>query len=166
MQLRNLLVAPVVAAVMLSGAVTQAQAETAPVTSSLAARVQDAPGVGWKPLEAGASISPGALIEYRITHKNNTDGALRGFVVRGPIPGGTHYVRGSAQTAVPGALEVLIKGEDWQPHPGMKTVVDENGKDRRVPAEPKDYTAVRWKLDGALDAGASVEHAYRVQVRQ
>jgi len=166
MQLRNLLVAPVVAAILLSGAIAQSHAETAPVSSQLDARVKDAPDAGWAPLKAGASISPGALIEYRITHKNNTDDALPGFVVSGPIPGGTHYVGGSAQTAFPGALEVLVKGEDWQPHPGMKTVVDENGKDARVPAEPKDYTAVRWKLDGALKAGASVEHAYRVKVRQ
>lgn len=141
------------------------QVETPPpVLSMMEAFVVDTDSEGTETFRVAQTVDPGETIEYRIVHKNQSSQPLGGFIVTGPIPEGTRYVAGSASQADGAIFEVKLPDEDWQGEPAYKTIVNEDGREERVIADPSEYTAVRWSLTAVLADQATAEGIYRVRV--
>ena len=137
-----------------------------PVSSALTAMVVERAASGEERFRPADEVIPGDIIEYRIAYRNQSGGALSGFIVEGPIPAGAIYVAGSAANVNDAALEVLVDGEDWQREPAYKTVTTLEGARTRIPATPSDYRAIRWILTKPLSDQTAVAGVYRIQVRQ
>ncbi len=147
-----------------SASVAQDAAQKQPIVSALEAFVISRDGAGKEVFSKKRRVDPGDTIEYRIVHRNQSGQSLNGFVINGRIPEGTTFVAKSQVAEQPGRFEVKLDGEKWQALPAMKTVVDENGEEKRVEAGPADYRAIRWTLADALANGAATGNRYRVRV--
>lgn len=117
-------------------------------------------------LVVATTAAPGDVIEYKATYTNVSENALTGLVANGPIPASTTYVDKSANITEGAVFEVLIPDEEWQELPAYKSVTDENGKVVRVEATSADYTALRWRISGALDPEKQIVAKYRVKVNR
>ena len=120
---------------------------------------------GKEVIKKASSAEPGQMIEYRIKHKNESEGSLNALLTNGPIPKNTEYVPGSATTKVASEFEASIDGgANFAKEPLMRRVKDASGKfvEEEVPAS--EYTHVRWKGD-TLKKGKSQEFRYRVLVQ-
>ena len=152
-----------------------AAAQAEPVTVTLEAFVvttvtQD-DGTVTETFTAAAEARPGQVVEYRVLVRN--DGAetlpAGAVVVAGPVPATTAYL---ADTASGGDLvttefsaELAADGSPvFMAAPVMMTVTNEAGEQKRVVANPDQYTGVRWTLQEALPPGAQHNLVYRVEV--
>jgi len=117
------------------------------------------------------SVKPGQTIEYRLQHTNGFDNAIGGVAVVGPVPEGTELIVDRASSDVAAIFEVRGEfdpdrpGEEWSSLPAQRITVEADGTRIIEQARPEHFTAVRWKLDGAMQRDASVNHAYRVEVK-
>lgn len=102
-------------------------------------------------LVAPDSVVPGDKVVYTITFTNVGDEAADDVVVTNPIDANLTYVRGSAFGAGMTIEFSADGGRTWGPAAEL-TVTDAGGK--RL-AEPRDYTHLRWTLDGDLAPGAT-----------
>jgi len=101
-------------------------------------------------LVVAESVTPGETVYYTITFRNVSDVSADNVVITNPISESLVYVRGSAfgpgtdiEFSVDGG-QSFGKAEDL--------VVMDGGAER--PAENKDFTHVRWVMQGNLAAGA------------
>lgn len=136
------------------------------VTSELAVFSVEASETGAEVLEPAGSIDPGELLQYVVTYKNNTNSALSGFVVTGPVPLDTSYQASSDFISQAATFEARTADIDWSAPPLHRVVVNEAGErvKERVPAA--DYSEVRWVLSEALPAQSTLTAQYRTQVDQ
>ena len=149
---------------VLAGQGSAALADKPQLASRMTAYVVAKQADGKEVLAPAKRVSPGEVIEYRVRHKNQSREPVRGLIVQGPIPRGTVYVANSATSRAKAVFEVLVPGEAWQRLPAYKTIVDKDGKKRRVRAHASDYRAIRWRMAEPLGAGATIENHYRVRV--
>lgn len=97
------------------------------------------------------SVVPGDKVVYTITFTNVGDEVADDVVVTNPIDANLTYVRGSAFGAGMTIEFSADGGQSWG-SPADLTVTDAGGE---RPAEPADYTHVRWTLDGELAPAAT-----------
>lgn len=104
---------------------------------------------------------PGDEIIYTTTFKNTSGKAAGHIVINNPVPNDSTYKAGSAQ----GANTVVTFSAD-----GGKTFaaaeklnVTQGGKTR--PAQPAEYTHIRWAYKGDLGAGKSGEVSFRAFIK-
>jgi uncharacterized repeat protein (TIGR01451 family) len=96
------------------------------------------------------TVIPGERVVYTITFRNIGDEPADNVVITNPIDQSLTYVEGSAFG--PGtAIEFSVDGGNTFGRTDELTVVEE-GVER--PAEPGDYTHVRWVMQNDLAAGA------------
>jgi uncharacterized repeat protein (TIGR01451 family) len=102
----------------------------------------------------------GDTLHYRLTFSNTQASPLRNVQFDNPIPTGLGYVDVSAKASTQARIEFSIDGgESYSLQPMVE--VEENGIRRRVPADPSQYTHVRWKSTGAVAPGATVVAEFR-----
>ena len=96
------------------------------------------------------TVIPGERVVYTITFRNISQEPADSVVITNPIDESLTYVEGSAFG--PGtAIEFSVDGGNSFASAGELVVVEE-GVER--PAEPGDYTHVRWVMQNDLAAGA------------
>jgi len=134
------------------------------VSSKMVAFVVTRDDEGAEKFRPAQRVNPGAVIEYRISHRNRSGDGLKGLVVQGPIPRGTAYISQTARTDAKARFEVLIAGEQWQGLPAYKTVTMDDGAKKRIRATAADYRAIRWRLQKVIADGQATHNAYRVRV--
>ena len=96
------------------------------------------------------TVIPGERVVYTITFRNISEEPADSVVITNPIDESLTYVEGSAFG--PGtAIEFSVDGGNSFAAADQLVVVEE-GVER--PAEPGDYTHVRWVMQNDLAAGA------------
>ena len=130
---------------------------------------QDATGI--EQYAPADSVKPGQLIEYRISHRNTFDNAVDGVAIVGPVPAQAVVNLTSTQSSSDALLEVRGEldpdspGEEWSTLPAQRIVILSDGSRLIEPAQPEDFTAVRWKLSTPLASQEVVTNTYRVRVK-
>ncbi len=120
---------------------------------------------------AADAVKPGQTIEYRLQHTNTFDNAIGGVAVTGPVPNGSELIVEQSSSDVSATFEVRGEfdpdraGEEWSTLPAQRIVIQADGSRLIETAKPEHFTAVRWVLGDAMQENASVNHAYRVQVK-
>jgi uncharacterized repeat protein (TIGR01451 family) len=101
-------------------------------------------------LVSAETVIPGERVVYTITFRNISEGPADNVVITNPIDESLTYVEGSAFG--PGTnVEFSVDGGNSFGTADQLTVVEE-GVER--PADPRDYTHVRWVMQSDLAAGA------------
>ena len=108
---------------------------------------------------------PGQVLEYHLTLQNESEGVIpEGVAATGPVPQRTRYLAESATAGERSELTFSAdEGESFSPTPTV-TVVNEDGVEVEMAAEPGQYDAVRWELLGKLGPGQTRTFVYRVEV--
>jgi len=137
----------------------------AEVRSQLAA-FQVLPGDnGAERYAAADAAKPGDVIEYRLEYRNDGKQAVTQLVVNGPVPAGTVYIGGSAQTATRAQLKFSYDGgTSWHVTAPLQVIKGTDGKSITRPAPDDAVTNVEWLVQEPLKAGIAQQYRYRVRV--
>jgi uncharacterized repeat protein (TIGR01451 family) len=146
------LAAPVAAAPRITFAIAQSK------------EVADPKG-GAPTLVPAASVSPGDVVEYVLTYRNEGDQPATDAHIDDPIPKGTVYLANSA--AGEGA-EITFSSDGGRTFaPAVKLTYEyrlpSGAVEKRV-ATPAEYTHVRWTLK-QVAPGATGKVSFRVRVK-
>jgi uncharacterized repeat protein (TIGR01451 family) len=107
------------------------------------------------------NIVPGDKVGYRISFENTGDQPADNIVLNNPIPENTLYVTDSARGAN-SKIEFSVDAGQQYAEPAQ-LFIEKDGK--KLPAQAKDYTHVRWTLTSPLTKGESGSVQYVVQVK-
>ena len=111
-------------------------------------------------LVSADTVLPGDDVVYTITFTNVSDEKAENVIITNPISENLTYIEGSA--FAPGTLiEFSVDGGNSFAAAAELTVAD-NGAER--PAEPDDFTHVRWTMQNELDAGAQGMARFRARL--
>lgn len=152
------------AAILLAASVAfPSLADDSPLESQLevAMVIQETQGEIVRPAE---SIVPGAVLQYSLDYKNNSEGAFEGFTILGPIPENTEFLPETEDTDRRSVFEAKVEGLDWARPPITRYETDAEGVLRPVKIPASEYTAVRWRLAEPLAPGGTARAVYRVRV--
>ncbi len=106
----------------------------------------------------------GDLVRYELAFTNPGATRVRGVKLENPIPGGLHFVGGSAVSSRDDArAEYSADGGRTYSRRPMETVTVD-GKAVTRPVAPERYTHVRWTLAGWVQPGATVTAAYEARL--
>ncbi|MBW4638746.1 MAG: DUF11 domain-containing protein [Gloeocapsa sp. UFS-A4-WI-NPMV-4B04] len=126
---------------------------------------QGKPQVGWQTLQGNVVVQPGDTLRYVVTGKNNSNAAVRNFVVTQPIPKQTTYVLNSVTAKNKAKVTYSINnGKTFVEKPTVQVKLA-NGKVQTRPAPAEAYTHVRWKFEQPIAPTAVVNGTYQVRVR-
>ncbi len=109
------------------------------------------------------TVAPGDVVEYRLVFTNITEGAVINIRFTDPVPEGMHYLQGTAG-ADREDVDVefsLDGGTSYSELPMIEVVVD--GRIEQRPANPEDYTDIRWTVQGEVEPDARVAAAFQVR---
>jgi len=143
----------------------------AELKSEMQAFVVTTDSTGLEQYVAADAVKPGQTIEYRMQHTNTFDNAIGGVAVVGPVPSGSELIVDNSSSDVSASFEVRGEfdpdrpGEEWSALPAQRITIQADGSRLIETAKPEHFTAVRWVLNEAMQEAASVNHAYRVQVK-
>lgn len=143
----------------------------AELKSEMQAFVVTTDSAGVEQYLAADAVKPGQTIEYRMQHTNTFDNAIGGVAVMGPVPSGSELIVEKSSSDVSATFEVRGEfdpdqaGEEWSTLPAQRITVQADGSRLIETAKPEHFTAVRWVLSDAMQEDASVNHAYRVEVK-
>jgi uncharacterized repeat protein (TIGR01451 family) len=156
------------AVLVLFAGVGQLAAQNASAPSELVISVENITAraevvAGKRLASAVKAVVPGDVVEYRLVFTNTKKTAVLNVVFQDPIPAGLQFVAGTANSTRPdAAVEYSIdRAATWSAQPLMDVV--ENGKTVKKPAAPEQYTTVRWRVDGPVAPGATVEARFRTR---
>jgi len=153
-----------IAAVCCMFSTSLAMGATSPLETVLSAAKVVQKEKGGEELRAADKVAPGDLLQYRIGQKNVGKSELSAITAIGPIPKGTRYVGGSAQTKVAGDFLVSIdQGQTWSKEPVKTLSKDASGKTIETIVPPEKYTHVKWVAAKALLPNERWSFLYRVQ---
>lgn len=107
-------------------------------------------------------VQPGGMVIYTNAFTNTGKKAAEKVVINNPVPVNTEYLGGSASETGFDVVFSVDKGKSFG-KPKDLTVPDVKGG--RRPAEPKDYTDIRWTMLSALKPGATGVVEFRVRVK-
>jgi uncharacterized repeat protein (TIGR01451 family) len=114
--------------------------------------------------QAADTAAPGDVIEYRLVLENSSKDTVNGAAATLPIPAPTFYLDKTAVSPATTTLLASVDGKNFK-LPPLKRNVMRDGKTVEEVIPANEYRAVRWRLQGKLDAGAKFEFKARVQVR-
>lgn len=109
-----------------------------------------------------ALLQPGDIAIYTNVFTNLGQQPAEKVVVNNPLPENTEYLGGSATEDGYAVVFSVDKGESFG-SPQKLTVPD--GKGGQRPAEPKEYTNIRWTMQPQLQPGATGIVEFRVRVK-
>lgn len=131
-----------------------------PLKSEMSAYLVTASSDGQEIVKETNEATPGDLIEYRLNYKNISDRSLSGVIIGVPIPDATLFKINSERATDNSVFEVSADdGKSWGVPPLYRETV--NGK---IEISVSEYDLVRWMPRDNIDAGESLEFAYRVAV--
>lgn len=107
-------------------------------------------------------VTPGDLIEYRLTYTNNLDNSITQLMPILPIPVGMEYELNSASPNAEGA-SLSNTGNTFQRLPLTRQVRQPDGTTAEEMVPSREYRRLRW-LVPSLDAGEQVILVARVKV--
>lgn len=136
------------------------------VTSELAVFSVETSDEGSEVLSPADSIDPGETLQYVVTYKNNTNNALGGFVVTGPVPVETSFDPASSYISQAAEFQARTGDVDWAQPPLFRMVTNELGERVREEVPASDYAEVRWVLSEALPPQSTLVAQYRTTVNQ
>jgi uncharacterized repeat protein (TIGR01451 family) len=110
-----------------------------------------------------ARVLPGTEVTYIINYTNVGTKPVESVVVNDPIPEHMTYVPGSVKGDNTTIAFSADGGKTWASSPSALTVTNPDGSTR--PATPKDYTHIRWTVNGALAAGARGSVSFRATLQ-
>jgi uncharacterized repeat protein (TIGR01451 family) len=133
-------------------------------TSSAEVEVQQVNAKGEKVLvrQPATLVQPGGIAIYTNSFTNVGKQPASGVVINNPVPANTEYLGGSATEAGYDLVFSVDQGKSFG-KPAELTVPD--GKGGKRPAEPKEYTNIRWTMQSPLQPGATGVVEFRVRVR-
>jgi len=105
---------------------------------------------------------PGDEIIYTTTFRNLADQPAANIVITNPVPNDSIYKGGSAAGANT-VITFSVDGGKQYAAAGKLSVRTKEGKTR--PAQPADYTHIRWTYKGTLGAGKSGEASFRAFIK-
>ena len=110
------------------------------------------------------SISPGEIVTYRITYKNEGDEPAKDVVINDPIPQGCVYIAETAEGEGADITYSIDKGKTYS-KPTILTYesVGASGKKEKKVASAGEYTNIRWVIK-SVPAGASGSVSFKVKV--
>lgn len=111
-------------------------------------------------LKEADRATPGEVIQYDATYKNQSRTGVRNLVPTLPIPPGLEYIPDSAK---PAPAKASVDGKNFEPLPLKRQVKLANGEivEQAVPAS--EIRALRWEL-GDLDGGAAAMISARARL--
>ena len=112
--------------------------------------------------EPALLLQPGQIAVYTNSFTNIGAQPAEKVVINNPVPKNTEYLGGSA-TATGFDLVFSVDGGKSFGAPKELTVPD--GKGGKRPAEPKEYTNIRWTMQPPLKSGATGIVEFRVRVK-
>ncbi len=112
--------------------------------------------------EPATLLQPGEIAIYTNIVTNIGQQPAEEIVIDNPLPENTEYLGGSATENGYVVLFSVDKGKSFGGQDEL-TVPDGQGVQR--PAEPKDYTNIRWTMQSRLQPGATGIVEFRVRVR-
>ena len=153
------LILSLLAAVLLSGGHAQAQGQIQ-LRTVIEMEVESVNAAGQKeayriPVDTAA---PGAHLVYSIYYKNAGPEQAVNAVITTPLPAKVLYQEGSAQGAGTRIDFSIDGGRSYHP-PAQLFIKDASG--REFPAQPRDYSHIRWTFENPLAPGATGAVSYR-----
>jgi uncharacterized repeat protein (TIGR01451 family) len=109
------------------------------------------------------TVSRGDVVEYRLVFTNITGAPVNNIQFTDPLPEGMHYLQGTAG-ADREDVDVefsLDHGVSYSEQPMVEVVVD--GQTELRPADPEDYTDIRWTVHGEVQPDGRVAAAFQVR---
>ena len=107
-------------------------------------------------------LQPGQIAIYTNAFTNVGKQPAEKVAVNNPVPANTEYLGGSATESGFDLVFSVDKGKSFG-KPKELTVPD--GKGGKRPAEPKEYTNIRWTMLAPLKPGATGVVEFRVRVK-
>ena len=108
-------------------------------------------------------VSTGDVVAYRLVFTNITGRPVNNIQFTDPLPEGMYYLQGTAG-ADREDVDVefsLDGGTSYSELPMIEVVVD--GRIEQRPANPEDYTDIRWTVHGEVEPDARVAAAFQVR---
>jgi uncharacterized repeat protein (TIGR01451 family) len=154
-------------AALAAGLALAAPAAAAPKITFAIAQYREVvdPKGGAAKLAPASAVSPGDVVEYVLTYRNEGDAPAADARIDDPIPKGTVYL---ANTASGEGAEVTFSSDGGKTvAPAVKLTYEyrlpSGAVEKRV-ATPAEYTHVRWTLK-KVAPGATGKVAFRVKVK-
>ncbi|KOP25660.1 hypothetical protein AMR41_15280 [Hapalosiphon sp. MRB220] len=130
-------------------------------------QVQGKQKESWQALQGKAVVQPGDILRYTVTGVNNTNKAVKNFLINQPIPKGMVYVLNSATVNANTGAKItysIDNGRSFVEKPTVQVKLP-NGKVETRPAPATVYTHIRWNFGTSVAAKAQIKGTYQVQVR-
>jgi uncharacterized repeat protein (TIGR01451 family) len=125
-------------------------------------KVIDAAGKEQTERVTATKIVPGDEVIYTVYFTNRGSDATDDVVITNPVP--EHmFVRQIETSQRPMLVVVSVDGGSQYGSPRDLTITDAGGRTR--PAQPSDYTHVRWTLQEPLAPGAEGSVSFRAQLQ-
>ena len=115
---------------------------------------------GREVLQVADRATPGEVIQYDATYKNQGKDGVRNLVPTLPIPRGLEYIPDSAK---PTPTKASLDGKIFAPLPLTRKVTLPTGETVEQPVPASEIRALRWEI-GDLDAGAAAEISARARL--
>lgn len=110
-------------------------------------------------------VTPGQVIEYRLTYSNNSELGLKNVKITGPIPKTTVYITKSTKSDIKLIPEFSIdSGKTYSPEPVKYLKKFPDGTTEEAVATPDMYTHVLWIVP-SFSKLSVLTFNYRVEVK-
>lgn len=110
-------------------------------------------------------VSPGDVITYTISYKNEGDELAKDVVINDPIPAGSSYLAETAEGKGADITYSIDKGKTYnKPTILSYEAATPGGKSEKRVATPDDYTHIRWVVE-SVPAGGSGKVSFKVKVK-
>ena len=104
------------------------------------------------------TVVPGDRIVYVLTYRNTAPRPAERLVITNPLPGEVQYLSPTGE-----APEVSV--DSGQSFGALAALTVPNADGTQRPADPKDVTHVRWRINGAVPPGQSGEVSFYAVLR-
>jgi uncharacterized repeat protein (TIGR01451 family) len=133
-------------------------------TSTAEIEVQQVNAKGEKVLvrQPAILLPPGEIVIYTNMFTNKGEKPAEKVVVNNPVPDNTEYLGGSATES---GFDVVFSVDKGKSYGKPKELTVPDGKGGKRPAEPKEYTNIRWTMLAPLKSGATGVVEFRVRVK-
>lgn len=122
----------------------------------------NAKGEKVKSRQPATLLQPGEFAIYTNTFTNTGKKPAENVVINNPIPDNTVYVDGSATET---GFNVVFSADKGQSFGKPAELMVADGKGGKRPADPKEYTNIRWTMQAPLKPGATGVVEFRVRVK-
>jgi len=109
-----------------------------------------------------ASAMPGEVLIFRVTYRNEGTEPAANVQLTNPVPGEMVYIGGTAEGKGADVAFSVDSGQSFA-RPAALTVTAEDGTKR--PAEPADYTHIRWQIQDPVPPGREGTVSFRASLK-